>query len=141
MQALWLLAFMLGYFSIGYHWGRFSWKAWHKKRRSVAGLLCFPVSYAKNAIGETHYEHGNFLYPIKDAPMGMVVCNTRELYAFGVGCFWPAKLLFNLPVLATLSIWHLSQATFNPGYFLSISKNEEMKQLLPVAKALPPNER
>lgn len=126
------------YVSTGYCWGHISHKAWQKKRRSIAGLLCFPVSYARDKIGAEPHEFQGFVYK---GHMGAFIAELAYAdpleYKLIMTMAWPLKLAFNIPVLAALALWHFSHASFNPGYFFTV---KEVFKELPEAKALPPKQ-
>lgn len=123
MEAFTIPVTIFTYFSIGYWWGRWSWKVWQKKKRSVSALICFPVSCWDNKIG-VNDETGT-------PPISQY--ENEHYYAAELGFFWPIKLLFNIPFLAVIGFL----AMVNPDYVLS---KTEPKQLLPIARVLPPKQ-
>jgi len=82
----------ISYFNIGHRWGRLSWKAWHKKKRSFAGLLCFPVNYLSNKIGEA------------SADKPPITAFDAQVYTNAMAFTWPFKLVFNLFIITCMGV-------------------------------------
>ena len=134
MLALWVALGIIGYLNIGSTWARISWKAWGKKRRSVAGLLCFPVCYQINRIGE--YD-GDSLCTKNSAFIGSFhdegdISN----YTRTMALVWPAKLLWNFFALTEMVVLKVFDRTLNIVGRIP----EEMPKQLPAAKSLPPKQ-
>lgn len=87
--------------------GRQSWKAWGKKKKSVAGLLCFPIAYEKDQIGVDDQVGQN--------PNAMIINfhkkNDAYNYAKAMAFVWPGKVLFNLCCLSYFALRNLSSKT------------------------------
>lgn len=122
---------VVGYLNIGYWWGRASWKVWHKKERSFAGLLCFPVSYARNKVGEDWNGHKDGLEPVIAAYESDGGCAGD--YAGSLMCVWPLKMAFNLCALSLFTVWNLPKLVTNPTALLP----KKIHKQLPPAKPEP----
>lgn len=109
MIAFWVTLGIIGYLNIGYRWGRLSWKAWGKKSRSFAGLLCFPVSYKKDQIG-SYTDDGKSLYPFI---VEFYKENDAYDYAKATALVWPLKALFNLCALLYFALEYFFSTLFD----------------------------
>jgi len=113
------------YLNIGHKWGRLSWKAWHKKKRSVAGLLCFPLSYDENKIGDSKAPISTF--------------TDKDEYEKLMAIFWPFKMVFNLLAILSFVFKIVSKTAFeiaiNPIKYMFGKRT--MKELPPAPEPIP----
>ncbi len=107
--ALWIILGIVGYLNIGYRWGRLSWIAWGKSKRSFTGLLCFPVSYKKNQI-DKYQNDGKSIHPF-------IVSYYKQKdeygYAKGVAILWPLKALLNFCTLFWFGLEYFFNTLFD----------------------------
>lgn len=126
---LWV-ALGVAYLNIGFKLGRFSQKAWRKKRRSIAGLLCFPLSYMENEIGEDDPKKATNYLPINSFD--------AQVYTNLMAFTWPIKLAFNLFVIACMGVCFTTIGAFilatNPTALLPKRTTKE----LPAAPVIEP---
>ncbi len=132
MHALWYILGAITYLNTGYWWGKASYKAWQKQKRTAVGLLCFPLSYAANNIGRVtdivRGEDGFTLTPIHDF-------KNVDNYAKCMTFVWPAKATMNILTLTALI---LATVCTNPKSLLPRRSIKELPK--PAPKELPPVE-
>ncbi len=116
MFALYIILGILGaaiYLNIGYYWSKISWKVWYKKQQSVAALLCFPLNYALNKIGNTTsvYDERWPHVPMQRMSYPWLGAFSLPAYSALMSFIWPGKLIWNIPVLTLLAIYKTAKMT------------------------------
>ena len=134
MNAFFMLIIIFAYINIGYWWGCLSWKIWEraqhtaliKDRRSIAGLLSFPVSHEKDKLGYGRNDADWSRPPIANF-------SNIDYYRIAMMCAWPFKAVFNLFALVFFVIRWLFRSIWN---WKGLLRKNNYQEPLPTAKAL-----
>ncbi|TSC84012.1 MAG: hypothetical protein G01um101413_815 [Parcubacteria group bacterium Gr01-1014_13] len=111
---------IIAYLNIGYWWGNISWRIWRTRKRSLTAMLCFPINYSLDKIGDEEWK------PNPDYPLTQVIArefqpliavfNSQSFYAITMTFVWPLKLVWNVPVLIGFIGWKVIKTT--PGIII-----------------------